>query len=82
MSIRLGNSCTNCENFTAQNMCKVHGVKVNENYTCDSFVMKAALKDDRNCVTCVRYGQSDCANPQKAAPGMLCSHWAPQQATA
>lgn len=82
MSIRLANNCNNCENLMEGSVCKVHGVKVSNSYTCDSFDMKAALKDDRNCVTCVRYETSDCANPAKAAPGMLCSHWAPQYASA
>lgn len=82
MSIRLANNCINCENLVEGSVCKVHGVKVSHSYTCDTFEMKAALKDDRNCVTCVRYETSDCANPQKAAPDMLCSHWAPQNASA
>ncbi|UZO82341.1 hypothetical protein NBT05_07655 [Aquimarina sp. ERC-38] len=82
MAIRLGNSCENCENLNENSTCRVHGVKVSSSYTCDSFDMKLSLKDDRNCVTCVRYETSDCANPQKAAPGMLCSHWAPQNAMA
>ena len=82
MAIRIGNSCVNCENLSANEICGIHKVKVSNSYTCDSFEMKAALKDDRNCVTCVRFETSDCANPQKAAPGMLCSHWAPQSATA
>jgi len=82
MAIRLGNGCKNCENLSENNTCKIHGVKVSSSYTCDSFEMKAALKDDRNCVTCLRYESKDCANPQKAAPAMLCSHWAPQNAMA
>lgn len=82
MSIRLGNSCNNCENLTDAMMCKVHLVKVNNSYTCDSFEMKAVLKNDPNCTTCARYQGPTCANPQKAAPDMLCSHWAPQNATA
>ncbi|KAA1245182.1 hypothetical protein [Aquimarina sp. RZ0] len=82
MAIRLGNSCENCENLMTNNTCKVHGVKVSSSYTCDSFEMKAVLKDDRNCVTCLRYETNECANPQKAAPGMLCSQWAPQNAMA
>ncbi|WP_373516507.1 hypothetical protein [Pricia sp.] len=82
MSIRLANNCINCDHIMEGSVCEVHGVKVSHSYTCDSFEMKAALKDDRNCVTCVRYETSDCANPQKAAPGMLCSHWAPQNAHA
>ncbi len=28
MSIRLGNSCINCDNLVEGNTCKVHGVKV------------------------------------------------------
>lgn len=63
-------------------VCAIHKVMVNNHYTCDSFEMKSQLKDDRNCVTCVRYNESDCANPEKAAPGMLCAAWAPQRADA
>ncbi|MDO6439115.1 hypothetical protein Q4534_16965 [Cyclobacterium sp. 1_MG-2023] len=82
MSIRLASNCSNCENLSSNGVCKVHGVKVNDSYTCDTFQMKAALKDNRNCDSCLKYETSDCANPQKAAPGMLCSHWAPQNANA
>ncbi|GEQ85122.1 hypothetical protein ULMS_06300 [Patiriisocius marinistellae] len=82
MSIRLGNSCTNCENLVDGMNCKIHGVQVSDSYTCDSFEMKAALKNDPNCTTCSRYEGPTCANPQKAALGMLCSHWAPQNAIA
>lgn len=82
MSIRIGNSCINCDNLTSDNHCKKHGVKVAKNYTCDSFNMKAELKNDPNCSNCARYEQSECANPSKAAPSMLCSHWAPQNAQA
>ena len=67
MAIRLGNSCVNCENLLEGNTCKVHGVKVGNSYTCDSFEMKQALKNDTNCVSCIRFEASDFANPQKAA---------------
>jgi len=60
-------------------MCKQHGVKVGNHYTCDHFTMRASLQDERNCTTCQRYEREDCANPTKAAPGMLCSVWAPQE---
>jgi hypothetical protein len=82
MAIRMGNSCVNCENLMGDHKCSVHGVKVKEQYTCDSFDMKASLKDDRNCTTCLRYQTTDCANPEKAAPNMLCSHWAPEEVAA
>ncbi len=82
MSIRIGNSCTNCENLGENMMCNVHRVLVNESYTCDSFEMRTSLKNDPNCTTCARYQGPTCAHPQKAAPEMLCSHWAPQNATA
>ena len=82
MSIRLGNSCTNCENLMEGMHCKKHGVQVSDSYTCDSFDMKEALKNDPNCTTCSRYEGPTCANPQKAAPAMSCSHWAPQNAIA
>lgn len=82
MAIRLGNSCVNCENLQANEMCGVHKIQVSNSYTCDSFKTKAELLDSRNCSTCLRYEKTECANPQKATPGMLCSHWAPQNAMA
>ena len=81
MAIRLGNSCMNCESFH-DGLCAKHGTAVSAKHTCDSFEMKASLKNDPNCGTCARYQGDDCANPQKAAPGMLCSHWAPLNAQA
>ena len=54
MSIRIGNSCSNCENFQSNNLCKIHMVSVNPTYTCNSFSMKAAIKNDPSCGTCVR----------------------------
>jgi hypothetical protein len=80
MSIRSGNSCKNCEQHN-EGFCMVHKTTVGPAYTCDSFEMRAELKDDPNCITCVRYEKPDCANPQKAAPAMLCNHWA-RRATA
>ncbi|MEM1337083.1 MAG: hypothetical protein AAGF96_05005 [Bacteroidota bacterium] len=78
MAIRLGNTCLNCDNLGSNNMCSVHSVKVGHLYTCDSFEMKARLADERNCATCLRYEREDCANPAKAAPGMMCAVWAPK----
>ena len=82
MAIRLANNCSNCDNLMIGDVCSIHKVMVNTHYTCDSFEMKALLKDDRNCVTCARYQETDCSNPEKAAPGMLCVTWAPQQVDA
>ncbi len=78
MAIRLGNSCANCENLSSSGICSVHKVQVNDSYTCDTFEMKSSLKDDMNCGTCSRHETANCANPEKASIGMLCSHWAPQ----
>jgi len=80
MSIRIGNSCSNCENLQSNNVCKIHLVIVNTAYTCNSFTMKSSINNDVSCVTCVRYKAPTCANPKKAAPKMSCSHWAPQSA--
>ncbi|MEM6842251.1 MAG: hypothetical protein AAF944_11485 [Bacteroidota bacterium] len=82
MAIRLGNNCVNCDHLMSDQMCKVHGVKVGSHYTCDSFDMKAELADMRDCTTCIRFEQDDCANPGKAAPGMMCAVWAPQSISA
>ena len=82
MRIRLGNSCSNCESLTTAQECKTHGVYVNEGHTCDSFKMKASLKNDANCNNCSRYEGPTCTNPQKAVADMLCSSWAPGNALA
>ena len=44
--------------------------------------VKATIKNDPSCVSCIRYEAPTCANPKKAAPKMSCSHWAPQSAVA
>ncbi|NQZ44814.1 MAG: hypothetical protein HRT65_10920 [Flavobacteriaceae bacterium] len=78
MSIRLATNCTNCTNFKNDNSCAQHNITVSERHTCDSFDMKAALKDNINCGTCSRFETTSCVHPAKAAPEMLCSSWAPQ----
>lgn len=78
MSIKLAHNCINCENLQEGGFCKKHLVKVGVEYTCDSFIMKAAIVDERNCLTCGRFEDESCANPEKAAPAMLCASWAPQ----
>ena len=82
MFIRIGNSCLNCENFQLDHTCSIHHVKVSEKYTCNSFEMKKTIKNDASCLSCFRLESPSCAHPKKAAPEMLCSHWAPQSASA
>ena len=82
MSIRIGNSCSNCENLQQNSVCKIHMVTVNPTYTCNSFNTKTAIKNDPSCISCIRYEAPSCANPKKAAPKMSCSNWAPQSAIA
>ena len=77
MAIRLSSTCTNCAELSDAIMCNVHEVKVNGHYTCDSFSMRQDLMLDRQCTTCTRYQQDDCAHPEKASEGMLCKSWAP-----
>lgn len=77
MSIHLGNSCKNCEKFN-DGFCMLHRTAVGAAHTCDSFELRAALKDHPNCANCSRYESPDCAKPQKATPEMLCTHWAPR----
>ena len=55
---------------------------MNEKYTCNNFEMKKTMKNDLSCQNCVRLESTSCAHPKKAAPEMLCSHWAPQSASA
>ena len=78
MAIKLAHNCANCDKLKDSNFCTKHNVHVSAQYTCDSFEMKASLIDDRNCLSCARFENTDCANPTKAAPEMLCSSWAPQ----
>jgi len=78
MSIRLASNCSHCESLSTENMCSVHKLKVNENYTCDRFSLIFKLDLDRDCNNCLRNNTDSCAHPQKAAEGMLCSSWAPQ----
>lgn len=78
MAIRLTHNYSNFDQLKERNFCAKHNVQVNTHYACDSFKMKASLKDERNCVTFSLYEKSDCANPEKSALGMLCAAWAPQ----
>lgn len=77
MAITLAHNCANCDQLKNGNFCKKHEVHVSAQYTCDSFEMKASLKDERSCTSCSRFENTDCANPSKAAPSMLCGSWAP-----
>ena len=74
MAIRLSTTCLNCSNLRNDSTCDIHEVKVSSNYTCDHFQMRSELDYDRQCT---RHGKDDCAHPEKAAPGMLCTSWAP-----
>ncbi|MEO1808743.1 MAG: hypothetical protein AAFU33_28320 [Bacteroidota bacterium] len=76
MAIRLSSTCTNCTQMSAE-MCELHKVSVNANYTCDHFTLKADLDNDRQCLNCVRHKAESCAHPEAAAEGMLCKSWAP-----
>jgi len=64
--------------MTDDNFCSVHKVAVSAKHTCDSFEMKAALKNDAHCGNCIKFETSNCAHPEKSAEGMLCTSWAPQ----
>jgi hypothetical protein len=77
MAIRFANNCSNCVNLVENAFCSKHEVLVSQKYTCDQFDMKAELKNERSCVNCNKHETSSCAHPSKAAPGMLCSSWAP-----
>ncbi len=75
--IRLSTNCTNCAEMTDETFCKIHQVKVNGNYTCDSFTPGSGFNIQRQCTSCVRYQSESCAHPDKASEGMMCSSWAP-----
>lgn len=82
MAISLGNSCINCANLVLNDNCKVHGVQVRQNYTCERFEIKASLNNDASCDSCAKFGNSSCAHPAQAKSGVLCSSWAPEHVTA
>ncbi len=75
--IRLSTNCTNCAEMAHDAFCRVHEVKVSENYTCDSFSPTSRFNTQRQCTSCARYQSDSCAHPDKASEGMLCSSWAP-----
>lgn len=77
MAIRLVNGCANCQNLTAENICKIHETKVEAKYTCDSFDMRPSLKDEVDCTTCAKYQTAKCPNKLHAAADMLCNDWTP-----
>ena len=77
MSIRLSNSCPNCDHFTNDGFCRHHKTEVSAKHTCDSFDMSAKIKDSEQCGNCTKYGSLNCAHPNKAALGMLCAAYAP-----
>ena len=76
MSIRIANSCVNCENFKAK-LCTKHHINVSKSYTCDSFSVQSSLIQGIECRSCLRYQKSDCPHPTKAASGLSCGQWAP-----
>ena len=82
MAIRLGNNCENCSNLQLGNKCAVHDVIVGNQYTCNSFNMRAGLDNDHDCTSCARFKSESCPHPQKAAEGMLCEAWAPAKVNA
>jgi len=75
--IRLSTNCTNCSELSDAQFCNIHQVKVNGNYTCDSFSPTSDFHAQRQCTSCVRYKTDSCAHPATAAEGMLCASWAP-----
>ena len=76
MAIRLVNGCVNCENLTAENVCKLHQTKVESKHTCDSFNMRPSLQGEVDCLSCAKYNTPACANLSHAAKGMLCNELA------
>lgn len=78
MAIRLVNGCVNCENLTAESICKVYETKVENKHTCDSFDMRMSLKGEVDCLSCSKFNSVKCPNQNKAAAHMLCNEWTPQ----
>ena len=78
MPIRIASNCSHCESLQSSNICGIHKIKVNENYTCDRFSLTPSLNQERQCGNCARHQTDSCAHPEKAAEGMMCASWAPQ----
>ncbi|THD65841.1 hypothetical protein E7Z59_14775 [Robertkochia marina] len=78
MAIRLASNCTNCSNLKNDSLCTLHNIPVTGRHTCDSFMMRAEVKNVMQCLTCIRYHKEDCPHPKQAAPEMLCADWAPK----
>lgn len=78
MSIRLVNGCVNCQNLAAGHECTVHHTIVEDKHTCDSFDMRVSLKDELDCMNCVKFNTENCPHPAHAAADMMCNAWAPK----
>ncbi len=80
MNVKLANCCGNCEHFINGQICAVQEIVVSENQVCEAYQFKAVLHRDDDCLKCVKFQTNNCAHPQKASEGILCSVWYPRTA--
>lgn len=75
MNLRKVNTCTNCQNLSANFNCSKHEKQVDLNNVCDSHTIQKALNINSSCLDCSHFKQSDCNYPNRAGQGMLCFSW-------
>lgn len=78
MNVQLAKCCGNCENFINGQVCAIQEIVVSENQVCEAYQFKAVLHRDDDCLKCVKFQTNNCAHPQKASEGILCSVWYPR----
>lgn len=75
MELRHVNTCTNCQNISANFSCTKHGKQVDLNSVCDSHINQKSLNIESSCLDCTFYNKENCNHPNRAGEGMLCFSW-------
>ena len=75
MVVRQVNTCTNCQNLSAEFNCTKHDKQVDLNNVCDSHITHKSLSINSSCTDCSFFNKSDCKYPDRAGEGMLCFSW-------
>ncbi len=81
MKISLASCCANCEHFLNGQLCGVQEVVVSENQVCEAYEFKAVLHREDDCLKCSKFQTNNCAHPQKASEGIMCTVWYPRAAS-
>lgn len=80
MKISLASCCGNCEFLLNGQLCSVQNVVVSDNQVCDAYQFKAVIHREDDCLKCSKFQTLQCAHPQEASEGLICTVWYPRAA--